>query len=672
MTAGLTRPPLLTAFTVMVLSFFIPTSVMAESEGSICEPPIWAGAPTGDAERDAERDVRSSGALFRRVHVQGLSDVYEGTDSIVAADFNKNGLNDLLLVNGSKSTLRLLLNKGCFQFEDANLEIIESKITPKQMGWGLAIANVADFDGDGWLDIFLTRNKSRRNEEPMGNLLLKSEGSFRVFQEIGSKMGISNSSAYNRGTSIADINQNGWLDVVVAADQIGALPVGVAQQRLYMFSSSTGQFADGKYLDLGGAANAGGFGGEFNCSLDDKAGPLASFRDLDGDGDLDLIHAYHQDLLRAKVTDPCTSAQFSYGIQVWRNQLKESGSFGLSAQPVEGFGGLASHRYNSAIEDYEPVGEAIALPYLFFADTDNDGDLDVLGLGGSSSSWRLGSTTVSGLFWRNDGEFKFTDATSDAGFDPLNWQYSKWSDFWGVKLSEDSIMAREFCALSWQPRRCQNENMETLRFYGADAAFGDFNNDGWLDVVVVDRHEFDVNMGTLRNVLFMNRGDGTFEVTRTEFSGLDSNSVAVEAVDLNNDGLLDLVFVADPDNSYIRVNEKIPPLPIDRYASNVYWNTGAHGAVRNHWVRMRFTGVSHPELIGARVERLGSDGSTMGIRDVFSNHSYKTGGALEVHWGLGKSSAAKFRITLQSGKSLVVDVNRVDRILDIDLATLTQ
>ena len=668
MSTVLTRLTLRTAVGVTVLGFLIPTSAMAESKYLACEPAVWAGAPTGDAERDA----RSPEALFRRLDVKGFTDVYEATDSIVAADFNKDGLNDLLVVNGGKSTLRLLLNKGCFDFEDANLEITDSAVTTKKMGRGLAIANVADFDGDGWLDIFLTRNTNPRGEEPMGNLLLMSKGSFRVFKDIGAKVGVLNSNAYNRGTSIADIDQDGWLDVVVAADQIGSLPIGIAQQRLYNFSSSTGRFSDGTFLDLGGTAKAVGFGGEFKCSLDDKAGPLASLRDLDGDGDLDLIHAYHQDLQRIKVTDPCTPAQFSYGIQVWRNQIKESGNFSLSLQPVEGFGALASHKYNPAIEDYEPVGEAIELPYLFFADTDNDGDLDALGLGGSNSSWRLGSTTVTGLFWRNDGNFKFVDSTSDAGFDPLNWQYLKWSEFWGVQISADSLMAREFCARSWQPRRCENEDSETLRFYGADAAFGDFNNDGWLDVVVVDRHESDVNMGTLRNVLFMNRGDGTFEVTTTEFSGLDINSIALEAADLNNDGLLDLVTVADPDNSYIRVSEKIQPLPLDRYASKVFWNTGAGDAALNHWIRMRFTGISHPELIGARVERLGPEGSTMGIRDVFSNHSYKSAGAVEVHWGLDKSSSAKFKITLQSGKSLVVDVSQVDRIMDVDLANLAR
>jgi hypothetical protein len=68
------------------------------------------------------------------------------------------------------------------------------------------------------------------------------------------------------------------------------------------------------------------------------------------------------------------------------------------------------------------------------------------------------------------------------------------------------------------------------------AAWGDVDNDGHLDLVV----------GCLRgpNRFFRNRGDGTFE-DATEAIGLNQrifNTQAVCLVDLNNDGMLDMVF----------------------------------------------------------------------------------------------------------------------------------
>lgn len=652
--------------TSLILSSLLTSQMASASQSSTCSVPVSSAPPVGDAALDA----RAPNSLFKRLDIKGLSDDPSATDSIVAADFNKDGLNDLLLVKGDKQELRLLLNKGCFAFEDANLQVIESGMTAKTMGRGLAIANVVDFDGDGWLDIFLSRNPNPRKIEPMGNLLLMAQGGFQTFRDVGPAKGITNSEAYNRGSSFGDIDQDGSLDIAVAADQIGSLPVGIAQQRLYQFKSPTGGFKDGVFSDLGGTPLAEGFGGPFRCSLNDKAGPLVSLRDLDNDGDMDLIQSYHQDLQRAKVSDACTPANMSYGIQVWRNQLRETGTFKLTPQPVSGFGGLASYRFSQQLQDYEPVGEAVSLPYLFFADTDNDGDLDVLGVGASDSSWRLGSTKISGQFWRNDGAFNFVEATDATGFGPVNWSYSQWLEFWKDTSKGFSPMAQRFCMASWQPKRCKDDSEANTRFYGADAVIADFNNDGWLDAVVVDRHESDVNVGSLRNVLFLNKGNGQFSVTTTEVSGIDVNSIAMEASDLNNDGLIDLIAVADPANSFIRVNPTDPTLPPDRFASKIFWNSGAQGAAQNNWVKLRFVGLSDAALIGARVERLASNGTNRGLRIVSSNHSYKSGGALDVHWGLAKDRSARFRITLLSGKSKTISISRLNRLHEVNLAAL--
>jgi hypothetical protein len=98
------------------------------------------------------------------------------------------------------------------------------------------------------------------------------------------------------------------------------------------------------------------------------------------------------------------------------------------------------------------------------------------------------------LLFRNDGTGRFTDVTDKAG------------------------------------------DLAKLTAWATCAAWGDFDNDGHADLLI----------GCLRgpNRLFRNRGAGTFEDI-TERVGLGQrifNTQAVCLVDLNNDGMLDLVF----------------------------------------------------------------------------------------------------------------------------------
>jgi hypothetical protein len=159
-------------------------------------------------------------------------------------------------------------------------------------------------------------------------------------------------------------------------------------------------------------------------------------------------------------------------------------------------------------------------------------------------------------------------------------------------------------------------------------------------------------------MLLMNRGDGTFELKRTEFSGLDAGGISGEAADLDDDGLLDLIFAADPDNSGVA-------LSLARYESKIYWNTGLHGGNENHWLRLRFAGISDAELIGARVE-VTADG-TKQFRWIHSKHNYKSGGALNAHFGLGKATEAVVKVTLPGGRTKVFTDITVDKIHTLHL-----
>lgn len=124
---------------------------------------------------------------------------------------------------------------------------------------------------------------------------------------------------------------------------------------------------------------------------------------------------------------------------------------------------------------------------------------------------------------------------------------------------------------------CSKMTIGDYQFYHADALMEDFDNDGDVDILVADRREADGMWGILRNMLFLGDGRGGFKPVATQISGIDRNSIAMEAADLNDDGLLDVVLLNSPFNSYPPNLPMVPPLPADRRLNSVYWNTGAHG-----------------------------------------------------------------------------------------------
>ncbi|MBM4089127.1 MAG: hypothetical protein FJ276_06825 [Planctomycetes bacterium] len=56
-------------------------------------------------------------------------------------------------------------------------------------------------------------------------------------------------------------------------------------------------------------------------------------------------------------------------------------------------------------------------------------------------------------------------------------------------------------------------------------------------------------------------------------------------------------------------------------------------------------------------------------RWIHSNHSYKSGGALETHFGLGKQTAAHLKITLPDGETASFAGVKTDQFLDLNLAS---
>jgi catechol 2,3-dioxygenase-like lactoylglutathione lyase family enzyme len=617
------------------------------------EPPLKK-MPEGDAARDAA----GHDTLFKSICIAGLTDIQEGMNGVAIVDLNKDGLLDIVATYspplsaggrwGSGEKLRVFVNEGGFRFRLHSVKLLDSKVAPEGFGRG-QVPVLADFNNDGFLDLFVSRHaqmqegKSNPNDQKLGNGLYLSEGAWDVFRDVSAKMGIQNEKAYNRQPSLGDVNKDGWLDIAVGCDNIGNAMGGFPHSRLYVFRPNGPKFENGHFEDIGGTDLVPDFGGFYHDSTKDRSGPDINLRDLDNDGDLDLIQSYHVDI--RDPTLPYSPVEYRQGVFCWKNLLSETGKLRFEKITGNGLACEAHLKLDRATKTTTPVGKAPGLPYVSIADVDNDGLLDVLAVGPASPGWAPRAEYVSGRFWRNKGNFQFQEMTDAVGLSALNWVYRDWCKFFDAPL----------------PRTRPGAPMDAgdRRPYFADAVFGDFNNDGWEDFVVLDRSE--THNPEARAVLFMNRADGTFEPKPTTFSGLDGMGICGEAADLNNDGLLDLIFAADPDNSG-------PVYSMDRYESKVYWNTGAHGARQNHWLRLRFSGVKDAELIGARVEaRDPQTGKPVGMRDIVANHSYKSGGPLEAHFGLGKRAAVDISVALPSGRRCQFAAVKADRIYSLSL-----
>jgi len=636
----------------------------------------WPGGPRLKVmpPGDASADAAGRGQLFESIVVPGFTDIQEGTNGLAIADLNRDGLLDIMATHsaprgsggawGAGEKLRVFLGEGDFGFREHAIKLVGSDATLDAFGRG-QVPVLADFNKDGVLDLLVTRHapmqagENRRGVPLQGNALFVTDGAWDTFRDVSEKMGLRNELAYNRQPCFGDVNRDGWLDIAVGCDNIGDAQGGFPHSRLYVFRPNGPRFEDGTFEDVGGTDLVPDFGGFYHDSARDKAGPDINLVDLDNDGDLDLLQSYHCDVRQPLL--PYSPGEYRQGVFCWRNLLAETGEFHFEKVTDNGLACEAKLTYNREKQLYEPTGKAPGLPYISLADVDNDGLPDVLAVGPADPGWAPRAEYVHGRFWRNLGEFRFEGQTEEAGLQPINWTYRQWYAYWESPIPERFANWRaRNPGLLGQPGLPPQNPIDAHGFYAADALFGDFDNDGWVDLVVLDRSETQ-DPGTTRAMLFMGKGDGTFELKPTAFSGLDASGICGQVADLNNDGLLDIVFAADPDNSGLSSGP-------DRYEDKVYWNTGLHGARENHWLRLRFSGVSDAELIGARVEvREPQMGKLLGMRSVSANDSYKSGCPLEVHFGLGKHERVDLRVSLPNGRAVAVAALSGDQYVDCNL-----
>ena len=247
-------------------------------------------------------------------------------------------------------------------------------------------------------------------------------------------------------------------------------------------------------------------------------------------------------------------------------------------------------------------------------DFDNDRDIDmfIAKCRGGNVQWKNNE------LWRNNGDGTFSNIADVTG-----WYNSYYPD--GGHDNSSNL----------------GDPVQTW-----SSAWGDFDNDGYMDVYVGASATGDGG-----HKLMQNNGDGTFS-DRTNGSGLSEANYGIEndSGDFNNDGFVDIlsngsILLNNGDFTFTIYNQNTPgPGAIgdannDGFldvfnGSNLYQNN-PNG---NNWLKVITIGTtSNINGIGARVE-ISSPGIGTQIRDVRSGTGFRYMGSLNTYFGLGQDT----------------------------------
>ncbi|MBW2255927.1 MAG: VCBS repeat-containing protein, partial [Deltaproteobacteria bacterium] len=399
--------------------------------------------------------------------------------------------------------------------------------------WFTGGAAAADFDGDGWTDLYVTRIHDT-------DILYRNKGD-GTFEDVSQQVGLT-LKLHSNGAVWGDIDNDGDLDLYVTA---------IGDERFFLFINEGGTFVEDAV-----ARNA------HVPSTSPHVGFTATFGDYDRDGWLD-IH-----------------------MNEWR-RYRSSTEVRSHARLLRNLGSAGPGEFEDVTWDAGVQLDGISSTGVWsftsaFTDLDQDGWPDLV----ISADWEY-----SKLFW-NNGDGTFTDGTVAAGVGTDDSGMGTWvgdydGDGWldwfvtAIYDYENSCFGCSWAGMSGC-RMYRNNGDRTFAdrtdeagvrngYWAWGSALFDYDNDGDNDLVNTNGYTWGNSLYATDPMRFY-RNEGGLYADLADTVGLGSDTKSGKAVvvfDYDQDGDLDL-FV---------VNNGAQP--------RLYRNDGGN---TNDWLRVRLVG----------------------------------------------------------------------------------
>jgi enediyne biosynthesis protein E4 len=479
----------------------------------------------------------------------------------------------------------------------------EKKYIVESMSGGVALF---DFDNDGLIDIYFVDSltvDTANDPKAARSALYRNTGNLK-FVDVTDKAGVAHP-GWGMGVCTADVDADGWEDIYVTA---------LGGNKLYRNNRN------GTFADITAQSGVAGSGWSAGCG----------FADYDRDGDLDLFVTRYVKIDLKALPEFGKDKTCEYrGIPV------QCGPRGLPGEGDllfrnEGNGRFAEVGAQAGVSDPR---EYFGLGIAWF-DYNDDGWVDLF-VANDSSPKLFYVNQKNGTF--KEAGFPMGVAVSEDGAEQGSMGVAL-GDYTGngrlsifvTNFSEEynNLFLNEgthFTDVAFRSKTAQS----SIPFVGWGTAFLDYDNDGLVDIIVVNGHVYpQLDKARLggsagyrqRKLLYHNTGNGTFDEVAARYGSVFTEervSRGLAIGDLDNDGRIDVV-INDLDGA-------------PQVLHNQLAGTG-------NWLRVKVTGkAGNTNAIGALI--VVKAGTLTLRRAVQSGTSYISQDDMRQHFGLG--SAAK-------------------------------